>query len=101
MVYRLIAVPMSSQLPCVVMPYIRGRERQSPSNSTARKTEDDANTRLAHPTSIRGIPSFSKINADIVNGEKIVMKCRVQVGSNELMLAMFPVPKKHRSVYNI
>lgn len=52
---------------------------------TARKAED-ART--------KGTNSFSRISAVIVNGLKTVRKLRTHIGSKELMLAMFPVPKK-------
>lgn len=92
---------MSSQLPSDVTLYINGRERQSPSNNTAMNIDDDAKARLAQPTRINGIANFMIINPDIVNGEKTVIKCRVHMGSNELILAIFPVPKNDNKIYNI
>lgn len=97
----LIALPISSQLPYGVTQYIKGNDRQSPKKRTAKEINFDSRTWLMHPTSIRGILSLKSIKDDIRNGEKRVTKWRVQDGSNELMLAMLPVPKKHSNVYNI
>jgi hypothetical protein len=102
MINLLIALPMSSQLPCAVTPNISGIAKQSPKSRTAENIfEFGARIRIKHPTIIRGKTIFKIIRIAIVNGEKTVMKCRVQEGSKELMLAILPVPKKQRSVYNI
>jgi len=45
-------------------------------------------------TARNGIIIFHKISSVITNGENTVKKQRTHVGSNELMLAMLPVPKK-------
>lgn len=50
--------------------------------------------RKVQVTDRKGIIIFHKINSVITNGENTVRKQRTQVGSNELMLAMLPVPKK-------
>lgn len=42
---------------------------------------------------MNGTKSFRRISVVIVNGLKTVRKLCTHIGSNELMLAMFPVPK--------
>lgn len=98
----LIALPMSNQLPSLVTPYMSGRARQSPNSRTAEKmVESGARARIRQPTNIRGMTILRRMSEAMVKGEKTVRKWRVQEGSNELKLAIFPVPKKQRSVYNI
>lgn len=92
---------MSNQLPWGVTQYICGNDKQSPSKSTAKKIFGNPWIWLAHPINIKGMLIFRSINENIRNGENIVTKCRVQEGSNELILAILPVPKKHNNVYNI
>lgn len=78
-----------------------GKDKQSPSRSTPRKILEDPSVWLVHPINIKGMLSFKSINRNIVKGEKTVTKWRVQDGSNELTLAILPVPKKHSNVYSI
>lgn len=92
---------MSSQLPYGVTEYIKGNDRQSPRKRTAKEIDLVPRARLVQPTSIKGMLSLKSIKDVIKNGEKTVTKWRVQDGSNELILAILPVPKKHNSVYNI
>ena len=51
-------------------------------------------------TIMKGTKTFHKSNAPIRNGEKVVTKHRTQLGSKLFKLAMFPSPKKDRSVRN-
>lgn len=50
--------------------------------------------RRAQDASKNGMDSFNKIRAVIVNGLNTVTNGLTHIGSKELMLAMFPVPKK-------
>lgn len=47
-----------------------------------------------------GIASFITIKIVMIKGEKVDIKQRTQFGSNELMEAMFPVPKSEIRRYN-
>lgn len=49
-------------------------------------------------TAMNGMRIFHRSRAAMVNGEKVVMKHRMELGSKLLTLAMLPSPKKDSSV---
>jgi hypothetical protein len=54
--------------------------------------------RKVQVTARNGIMIFHMISSVMMNGANTVRKQRTQVGSNELMLAMLPVPKNETTM---